>query len=189
MVDTFVHVVCMTLPQEQQTKFAVMFAPVGPTGSGGAMKPHYLVGRDELTRFLGGLGFTDDAILQIQSDLERQGSVSVRTDLARPFVRANFYRLRFAPEPVDAGSQSWSKVKLTGEPFSASANPLSATFHDVDKCLSVVSECLGTPLPQLASIRRSLAHGSTVELGGSHPGVQFFVREDQLVQMGLTQAT
>jgi len=117
--------------------------------------------------------------------LRKQPSVSVRMNLARPVPSTNFYRLRFRPDWVDAGKQSWPKVTLMGEPLSADTKPWSATFHDVDKCLNVVSQCIGAPPPQLAAIRRTVLQGQITELGGSGGGVQFVVREDQLMQMGL----
>ena len=160
--------------------------PVGPTGSGGAMKPHYVKGWDHLVRFLRDIGFTDKAAHGIESDLKEQPSVSVRMNLARPLANTNFYRLHFRADWVDAGKQSWPKVIVTGEPLSADSKRWSATFHDPDRCMSVVSQCIGSPASQLAAIRRSVLEGQEVELGGSGGGVQFVVREDQLMQMGLT---
>jgi len=189
MIDAFVHIVHSTRPaQTGEPSFAVMFAPVGPTGSGGAMKPHYVSGWAQLVGFLRDVGFTEEAACGIESDLRKQPSVSVRMNLARPVASTNFYRLRFRPEWVDAGKQSWPKVTLIGEPLSADTKRWSATFHDVDKCLNVVSQCVGSPPPQLAAIRRSVLQGQLTELGGSGGDVQFVVREAQLMQMGLAPA-
>ena len=189
MVDAFIHVVHSTPSSlDGEPAFAVMFAPVGlRPGSGGAMKPHYVKGWDRfLVRFLRDIGFTDKAAHGIESDLKEQPSVSVRMNLARPLANTNFYRLHFRADWVDAGKQSWPKVIVTGEPLSADSKRWSATFHDPDRCMSVVSQCIGSPASQLAAIRRSLLEGQEVELGGSGGGVQFVVREDQLMQMGLT---
>jgi hypothetical protein len=189
MIDAFVHIVHSTPPTlEGEPGFAVMFAPVGPTGNGGAMRPHYVRGWEQLVRFLRDIGFTEEAARVIDSDLKRQPSVSVRMNLARPLANTNFYRLQFKPDWVDAGKQSWPKITVIGVPLSAVTKQWSATFHDVDRCMNVVSQCLGSPPTQLAAIRRSLLEGRVTELGGSGGGVQFVVREDQLMQMGLTPA-
>jgi hypothetical protein len=103
------------------------------------MKPHYVKGLEHLVRFLRDIGFTEEAARGIQSDLKRQPRVSVGMNLARPIANANFYRLRFRPDWVDTGKQSWPKVTGIGEPLLADTKRWSATFHDVDRCLDVVS--------------------------------------------------
>jgi len=189
MIDAFVHIVHSTpSTSEGDRDFAVMFAPVGPTGSGGAMKPHYVKGKEQLVRFLGDIGFTEEAARGIESDLKKKPSVSVRMNLARRVVNTNFYRLHFRADWVDAGKQSWPKIIVTGQPLSGDSKRWSAMFHDPDRCMSVVSQCIGSPPSQMAAIRRSLLEGREVELGGSGDGVQFVVREDQLMQMGLAPA-
>jgi hypothetical protein len=185
MIDAVVHVVHSTAPsQEGDPGFAVMFAPLG---SDGPMKPHYVTGWEHLGEFLTDIGFSDEAARGVESDLRREASVSVRMNLARPggSTNTNVYRLRFTPVRVDAGKQSWTKVNVTGEPLSPETKRWSATFHDLEKCLTVISQCMNAPPAQLAAIRRSLLEGQVVELGGSGGAVQFVVRRDQLMQMGL----
>ena len=185
VLDAFVHVVrSAPLKPGEEGEFAVMFAPVGPTGSGGAMNPHYLSSGEKLARFLREVGLTEEATEQIVSDLQRQPSVSVRMNLTRLVATTNFYSLHFKPIPIEAGVQSWNKVEVVGWPISAGGKRWSATFHDINRFLSTLSDQLGSPEAQLAAIRRSLLAGQEVELGGI-TGAQFVVAEDLLIRMGL----
>jgi len=164
-----------------------MFAPVGPTGSGNPMKPHYIPGGEQLFCFLRDVGFTDEGASQAVSDLKKQESVAVRMNLERSVTTTNFYALNFRPIPVDAGRQSWQKVEALGLPISAGGKRWSATFHDIDRLLSTLSDQLGSPNAQLAAIRRSLIAGQEVQLGGV-TGCQFVVSEDLLIKLGLLPA-
>jgi len=74
-MNVFVHVI-RSAPNSQD--FTVMFAPTGPTGSGGPMSPHYVQGQD-LVAFLEGHGVAHSVATKIASDLQTAQSVSELT--------------------------------------------------------------------------------------------------------------
>ena len=85
-VDGFLHVLHSQPASQGTPSFAVMFAPVGPTGSGGPMKPKYLKGRTQLLEFLEQIGVLKRDAAQVESDLRKHESVSIRLDLPRASV-------------------------------------------------------------------------------------------------------
>jgi len=156
MIDSFVHIVHSTRSaSEGEPDFAVMFAPVGPAGSGGAMKPHYVKGWEHLVRFLRDIGFTEEAVRGIESDLKKQPSVSVRMSLARPVANTNFYRLRFRPDWVDAGKQSWPKVTVIGGLSRQTLSGGRLRFIMSINAWMWSHSALDPHRPQLAAMRRS----------------------------------
>ena len=76
-MNVFVHVLHAT-PSGAKSKedFTVLFAPAGPTGTGGAMRPHYVRGGKKLVEFLVESGLTQEAASKIESDLKEENSVS-----------------------------------------------------------------------------------------------------------------
>lgn len=81
-MSAFVHVI-RSAPSSQD--LTVMFAPVGPTGSGGPVNPHY-IHEQQLVTFLQGQGVANSVATKILSDLQNAQSVSeltvIRKDLA-----------------------------------------------------------------------------------------------------------
>ena len=73
--NTFVHAL-RSAPNSPN--LMVMFAPVGPTGSGGPGTPNY-IHEQELVAFLEGRGVTHSAAVKIASELENAQSVSELT--------------------------------------------------------------------------------------------------------------
>lgn len=74
-MNVFVHVL-RAAPNSQD--LTVMFAPVGPTGSGGSASPHYIQ-YQQLVGFLEGRGVTHSVATKIASDLQKVNSVSELT--------------------------------------------------------------------------------------------------------------
>ena len=74
-MNVFVHVLRSASSSQDLT---VMFAPVGPTGSGGPGSPHY-VQEQQLVAFLEGRGVTHSVATKIASDLRTAPSVSELT--------------------------------------------------------------------------------------------------------------
>jgi hypothetical protein len=74
-MNVFVHVL-RSAPNSQD--LAVMFAPVGPTGSVVAGSPYY-VQEQQLVAFLEGHGVTHSVATKIASDLQKAQSVSELT--------------------------------------------------------------------------------------------------------------
>lgn len=79
-MNVFVHVV-RSAPNSQD--FTVMFAPAGPTGSGGPMSPHYAKGQQELVALLERNGVTNHVATKIASDLQTAPSVSELTAIRK----------------------------------------------------------------------------------------------------------
>ncbi|OFW35508.1 MAG: hypothetical protein A3J28_07490 [Acidobacteria bacterium RIFCSPLOWO2_12_FULL_60_22] len=87
-VEGFVHVLHSEAdPTRRRGHFTVMFARIGPTGTGGAMKPRYIASEKELERFLESIGFTAEAIAKIRLELTRESSVSELVTLAPSAVQ------------------------------------------------------------------------------------------------------
>ena len=74
-MNVFVHVI-RSAPNSQN--LTVMFAPVGPTGSGGPGSPHY-VQEQHLVAFLEEHGVTHSVATKISSGLQNAPSVSELT--------------------------------------------------------------------------------------------------------------
>ena len=190
MMDAFVHVLHSTHPNPaNESEFVVMFAPIDQTGSGGAMKPHYVRGSSQLIGFLTQVGLTNNDAAQIASDLKRELSVSLRTTLTRSAVKSDCYRLRFRPTLVRSGdgTQNLLKVDATGFSTSRSQKQWHATFHALDDLLAALEKCLGLPAPQLQAIRQSLLSGQETELGGV-TGAQYAISEERLIDLGMVES-
>ena len=183
-IDTFVHVVNTGRIADQPT-FAVMFAPVGETGSGGPMSPHNVRGTLELQQFLRAVGIPDETATEISKELGVKPSVSIRATLSRDHISTNFYVLSFTPLPVDAGAQSWNKVEVHAVPVSPLCKRWKATFHSIERLIEALRDQLSCPAQQLAAIQRSLEAGLPVVLGGSGAGIEFIVSEEQITMLGL----
>jgi hypothetical protein len=187
MIDTMVHIVRSTPPsQVGEPEFAVMFAP---TDSDGARNPRYLSGWEKLNTLLKTVGLTPEVLRDVNSGLDGAGSFSVRANLTLDLAEISSaqYTLYFEPVPVAAGAKSWIKAKLLGIAVTPGSKNWSATYHDLDRCMDVVSNCLAVTAVQLTSIRQSLLEGRGTALGGSRGGIQRFVSRDQLMQMGLAE--
>jgi hypothetical protein len=75
-MNVFVHVLHATRSGIRgKEDFTVLFAPTGPTGTGGPMTPHYVRGYQNLNSFLVGSGLTPEAATKIGSDLKTQSSI------------------------------------------------------------------------------------------------------------------
>lgn len=182
MMDTFVHVLHSTpLGSGQDQGFAVMFAPVGPTGTGAAMRPHYLPDGNQLVSFLQQVGFTHNAAARIESDLRTQSSVSVRETL--PHSRC--YRLFFNPVTIreEGGKQRLLKVDVTATPILGDHH-WRANFHVLDDLMAGLENAFGLPTAQLATFRRNLLAGKPGSLGG-HSGCELLLNQEQLLQLGM----
>jgi hypothetical protein len=79
MMNVFVHVL-RSAPHSQD--LAVMFAPAGPTGSGGPGSPQY-VQEPKLVEFLERSGIASSVATKIASDLKSDQSVSELTTITR----------------------------------------------------------------------------------------------------------
>jgi len=198
-VETFVHVVhCTPLsvsppvispPGEAGGRnFAVMFAPVGPTESGGAMTPHYVEGGEQLLAFLENAGLARDAAAQIEADLRRQVSVSIRATLPRAVVRPH-YTLRFKPVYVynAGGGKELLKVDVLGTPAAGGSNRWYANFRGLDHLLSALENALDLPAPQMTALLQALLSGEEAELGGRVSGTTRVITEEQLMQLGMVE--
>ncbi len=189
-VESLVHVVHCTPPGSKtyDQNFAVMFAPVDASGSGGAMKPHYVQGTEQLLAFLERAGLTHDTAAQMEADLRKQPSVSVRARLPRAVVRP-YYTLRFKPVCVynTGGGKELLKVDVLGTPVSGGGNRWQANFHGLDQLLTALENTLELPAPQIAALRRSLLAGEEAELGGRISGTTRVVTEEQLMQLGMVE--
>jgi hypothetical protein len=84
-VNGFVHVL-RSDPDRRRDAFAVMFAPMGPTGAAGWVKSHYVSTQTELRQFLTSLGFLAKAVAEVESELKNQGSASVSVSLPRKAI-------------------------------------------------------------------------------------------------------
>jgi len=203
-VETFVHVVhctpllishpvisipAISTPGEAWGRnFAVMFAPVGLAERGGAMKPHYVQGGEQLLAFLEKAGLARDAAVQMEADLRRQASVSIRATLPRAVVRPH-YTLRFRPVYVynAGGGKELLKVEVLGTPAAGGSNRWHANFHRLDQLLSVLENTLELPAPQMTALRRALLSGEEAELGGRVSGATCVITEEQLMQLGMVE--
>ena len=75
----FVHILKDTSQQAPGTySYAVIFAPIGPTGTGGAVPSRNLQGKDDLIDFLGRRMHIDQRSIQdALHDLETNGNASI----------------------------------------------------------------------------------------------------------------
>src|SRR5260370_29050072 len=181
-VETFVHVVhctpLLTSPPAISTpaisppgetggrNFAVSFAPVGAAGSVGALKPHYVQGGEQLLAFVEKAGLARDAAAQMEADLRRQASGSMRATLPRAVVRPQ-YTLRFKPVYVynAGGGKELLKVDVLGTPTAGGSNRWHANFRELDHLLTALENTLDLPAPQMIALRRALLSGEEAELG------------------------
>lgn len=76
-MNVFVHVL-RSAPDSHN--LAVMFAPAGPTGTGGSLSPHY-VREPQLIALLEGRGVAHSVATKIASDLQKNQSVSELTTI------------------------------------------------------------------------------------------------------------
>lgn len=182
-MDVFVHVV-RSAPNSQD--FTVMFAPTGPSGSGGPMIPHYVHGAEQLVAFLEKRGVMSDVATDIASDLQTLPSISVRTVLPQSVVR--HYTLLFKPICIGEGSDTSRllKVDIVGNPISG-GNRWIGSFHELDQFLNALESVLELSVPRLTSLRQLLLSGRDCELGGRVSGATFVVGEEQLMQLGLVE--
>jgi hypothetical protein len=192
-MDAFVHVLHSDPPGSQGhgDNFAVMIAPVGPTGSGGAMTPRYLKGKEQMMKFLVTIGFTEDSAARTALALRTNNSVSLRTDVLRSALDGvNYYRLFFKPIKIRgaAGAPMLLKVDLTAQPVSGIGGPWRASYHSLDVLLQVLDEKLLFPPIQLSALRDSLVSGHDSELGGHGPGVERFFRLEHLIELGMVES-
>ena len=181
VMDVFVHVV-RSAPNSQD--FTVMFAPTGPSGSGGPMNPHY-VQSQQLTAFLKSRGVSHSVAAGIVSDLQTTSSVSVRTILLK-----RQYTLSFEPTCIsESGILRLLKVQVLGQEVSGGSSHWVGSFHDMEQFINTLEHVLGLPSQQLASIRHLLLSGSKCLLGGHVSGAATYVvvGEEQLMQMGLVE--
>jgi hypothetical protein len=180
VMDVFVHVV-RSAPNSQD--FTVMFAPTGPSGSGGPMNPHYIQGQ-QLTAFLESRGVSRNVAAGIASDLQTTSSVSVRTVLLQ-----RQYTLSFAPTLIsESGAPRLLIVNVIGQEVSGGGSRWVRSYHGLDQLINDLEYVLGLPAQQLASIRQLLLSGSTCFLGGRESGATYVVvGEEQLMQLGLVE--
>ena len=74
----FVHILRDTAQQVQGVlNYTVIFAPVGPTGTGGAVPSRNLRGKDDLVDFLGRMHIGRQSIKDALRDLETNGNASI----------------------------------------------------------------------------------------------------------------
>lgn len=83
-MNVFVHVL-RSAPDSHD--LAVMFAPVGPTGSGGSLRPHY-VRESQLITLLEGRGVAHGVASKIASELKHTQSVSELTTIPTDAVKS-----------------------------------------------------------------------------------------------------
>jgi hypothetical protein len=83
-MNVFVHVL-RSAPGSHD--LAVMFAPVGPTGSGGSLSPQY-VRESQLVALLEGHGVAHSVATKIASDLQSTQSVSELTTIPTDAVNS-----------------------------------------------------------------------------------------------------
>ncbi len=74
----FVHILKATSEQDRGSiSYAVIFAPVGPTGTGGPVPSKNVHSKDDLVRFLERMGIRQDRIKRALDDLETNGNASI----------------------------------------------------------------------------------------------------------------
>jgi hypothetical protein len=190
-MDAFVHVIhSEPLGSSHYThNFAVMIAPVGPTGSGRGMSPRYLNGKENLLSYLIQIGVTEDSATRTELDLRTQNSVSLRTEIYRSELdNTGYYRLRFKPVRIQSasGEPILLKVDLIGSPLSGGPD-WHASHHTLSQLIHLLGE-LGFLPAQLGGFQNSLLAGVESELGGhGGPGVQHLFTPQQLMQLGMVE--
>jgi hypothetical protein len=176
-MDAFVHVLQSSPGSDQ---YVVMLASVQTAG--GPMKPNYIGGLESVSRFLREIGMPAVHVREVERDLEKTSSASVRTSLPRTIPATEFYRLRFR---VVSSSDNFVRVDAIGTPISG-GKERSALFN-LDELISALEAKLGLPPPQIAAIRRSLLSGSLTELGGV-TGAPYAVSEERLAELGMMES-
>jgi hypothetical protein len=86
----FIHILRSDDPQRPNfPEYIAMFAPVGPTGTGGSIKGKKLADLDALVRFLGMAHIGEISIREAKDDLRLKGNASIAyVDLSENELRA-----------------------------------------------------------------------------------------------------
>lgn len=171
-MDAFVHVVRATPNSDQ---FAVMIAPTESVGA--PMRPAYINGFDEVSRFLQGLGVRDAEITELRRGLRAEQTASVRTAVIRSAPGAEYYRLQFRP--------TGNEIDAVGLPVSAGQKQWRARFT-LDELMNALVRKVGLPKQQLTAIRQSLLAGTVTELGGV-TGAPYAISDTILMNLGMTE--